>query len=497
MLRVTFAASLVIFAALPAFAQNPPAAVRFLQQATWGPTPPSVAQLQQTGFANWIAGQFALPSSALPDPSPDEKNLHLVQQAFFLNAINGNDQLRQRVAWALSELWVISGVQDHKPIWFTPYYRTLLADAFGNYRALMEDITLNPGMGRYLNMVNNDAGPGLTPNENYARELMQLFNLGTIRLNIDGTPMLDPNGHPIAPYDQSTVVSFSRVFTGWTYPPKPNWVGPMVAKNANHDTGQKSLLNGVVLPAKQTAQKDLDDALDNIFEDPNVPPFVSRQLIQHLVMSNPSPAYVQRVALAFENNGSGVRGDLKAVITAILMDVEARQGDDPASAVSPTAGHLTEPILFLTRLYRALNATVTADTRGAALSDALGQRVFYPPSVFSYFSPQYHLTGTPLLAPEFQIYSPATAVARANIAAGLIGGYSDKTTQFDFSAYMPVASFTWQLVGALNLGMLHGAMSPGLEKAVTAAIDASTDNAKRIKTAITLIAASPEFSIQQ
>jgi uncharacterized protein (DUF1800 family) len=213
--------------ALPAgclFAQQvtPEAASRFLEQATWGPQAAAVSHLQQIGFENWLNEQFATPPSAIPDPSPDEKGIASLQSAFFLNTLNGPDQLRQRVAFALSEIWVVSALEENHTIWMTPYWRLLVQDAFGNFRGVMNDITLDPGMGRYLNMVNNEqanAALGTTPNENFGRELMQLFTLGVNLLNPDGTLQLDSSGSPIPTYTQADVVSMSRAFTGWTYPP--------------------------------------------------------------------------------------------------------------------------------------------------------------------------------------------------------------------------------------------------------------------------------------
>ena len=513
---------LSIIVALPAsclFAQpggrtllTPEAASRFLEQATWGPGPGDVLHLRQAGFEDWLTEQFGEPPSAIPDPSTTEKGIRSLQDSFFLNAINGPDQLRQRVAFALSEIWVVSALQENQSIWMTPYWRLLLQDAFGNYRGLMNDMTLDPGMGRYLNMVNNDkanAVKGTTANENYARELMQLFTLGVNLLNPDGSLHLDASGHPIPTYAQADVVSMSRALTGWTYPPSPGqntpqsagkhnptyWVGPMAANEANHDTGAKTLLNGEQSPAGQTAEADLKAALDNVFNHPNVGPFLSRQLIQHLVSSNPSPQYVERVSAVFAHDGSGVRGNLQAVVRAILLDPEARAGDDP-SQVEANGGHLREPVLFLTAIYRMLGATTTDGSTGSQLPTALGQRLFYEPSVFSYFSPQYRLAGLGLPAPEFQLHSPAAAIARANLATALVNGHKDKSTTFDFSRYLEAAGNSAELIDLIDRTMLHGAMSGALRDALGGMLGGARGSAQ-VKNAIALVAASPEFSVEK
>jgi hypothetical protein len=345
--------------------------VRFLEQATFGPTPAEVTRVQGTGLRAYLNEQFNLPSSSYPtltlmptDSSQgcptgsaatcgrDNYSMYPLQLRFFQNALSGNDQLRQRVAFALHQIFVVSGNEVSQPSWMSPYLQTIDRNAFGNYRQLLQEITLNPGMGLYLDMLGNSRS---NPNENYAREILQLFSVGLDKLNIDGTPQLDGQGNRIPTYDQTTITNFARVFTGWRLAaPKVtvingvsnnvlNYQDPMIVTSENnHDTAQKILLDGAVLPAGRNSTQDLAAALDNIFNHPNVGPFIGRQLIQHLVTSNPSPAYVERVARVFNNNCaglyadspcSGARGDLKAVVTAILLDPEAR-GDvktDPGS----------------------------------------------------------------------------------------------------------------------------------------------------------------------
>ncbi len=401
------------------------ASVRFLEQSTFGPTTALVAQVQQSGFPAFLTGQFAASGSTYPDPASTVTSLLPTQQVFFTNALSNPDQLRQRVALALSELWVTSGFTV-PPQGMAPYMRLLLQDAFVNYRTLMTDVTLSPAMGRYLDMVNNDNPTNATQhaNENYARELMQLFTLGLNQLNQDGSLQLDGSGNPIPTYTQANVQAFALAFTGWTYPTMPgstlvkhnptNWIGPMVPFESNHNAASKILLpvNGTVttLPASQTAESDLSGALDNIFAQPSLPPFVSKQLIEHLVTSNPSAAYVQRVANVFVSGtfssggvsfGTGQRGDMQAVIAAILLDSEARRGDSP-STTNPGDGHLREPVLFVANILRAFGAT-TDGAAPANSSSSMSEAVMDAASVFNFFPPDYNIPGTNLLGPAFDL----------------------------------------------------------------------------------------------
>ncbi len=329
-------------------------AARLLDQAAFGPTDAAVAALQQQGVAAWIDDQLATPATAYapidyidansavgcPTGSPstcgrDNYTPFPVQLQFYRHALTGPDQLRQRVALAYSQIFVISGIDIRPAYGVRNYQQMLLDNAFVNYRQLLERITLHPAMGDYLDMVNNNKPTStVEANENYAREVLQLFSIGLSKLNPDGTTVNDANGVAMPSYDQTVVQGFARAFTGWTYAPLPNatskWTNPvnygadMVAFDAHHDTAAKTLLNGKTIPAGQTAAKDLSDALDAIVAHPNVGPFIGRQLIQALVTSNPTPAYVARIAAVFDDNGSGVRGDMKAVIRAILLDREAR-----------------------------------------------------------------------------------------------------------------------------------------------------------------------------
>src|SRR6185436_17073233 len=343
--------------------------------------------------------------------------------------------LRQRTAWALHKIWVVSAVDIDNANAIVTYQRVLLNGAFGNYRDLMRNVTLNPAMGRYLNMLNNrsQAITGVPPNENYARELMQLFTVGVPVLNPDGTiKRAVPTDPETRVYTEQDVKELARVFTGWTFgdgnpatiPTRSggeNYRVPMEAVARYHDTGAKTFL-GQSFAAGQTAQQDLDQALDVLFNHPNVAPFVGRQLILQLVTSNPSPAYVAAVAAVFNDNGAGVRGDMTAVIRAVLTNPES-------GLSSPNSGKLSEPVLFIVSQLRALNATVTDHPFMSDKSEEMGQKVFYPGSVFSYYSPGYRVrgtvgpTGAPLGGPEFQIFTTVTALVRVNFVASLLGGY--------------------------------------------------------------------------
>src|ERR1700743_1381913 len=352
-------ATLSLLAALPQEAASQTssltsrAAARFLHPATWGSTPASVAQLQQTGISGWLNAQFALNVSDLPDQPVLAANglsntsLAPVQSAFFANAVTGADQLRQRIAFALSEIFVVSSATVTPAYAFPPYWRIFRDNAFGNYRDIIKAITLNPAMGSYLTMANNYKASnllGTAPNENYARELLQLFTLGLNQLNPDGSPVL-ANGAPVPITNSSVITNMAALLTGWTYPtapgatPKtfnpPYYLGQMIPVESEHDTTTKTIFGNVTIPSGQSAEMDLDSLLNALMKQPTMAPVVCQQLIQHLVTSNPSPAYIQRVATVFENDGSGTVGNMQAVITAILTDPEARAADQPAAPANP------------------------------------------------------------------------------------------------------------------------------------------------------------------
>lgn len=523
-MRMSWSAGLLtLWAVSPGFGQSTQhqstqqmtasAAARFLDQATWGPTPASIAQLQQMGIDSWLAAQFALNTSDIPDqPINDSsgnpnRDIHPVQAAFFQNAVTGQDQLRQRVAFALSQMWVVSFTGLPIAYAYPPYWRIFRDDAFGNYRNLTHDVTLSPAMGRYLNMANNNkANPAknTSANENYARELMQLFTLGLTELNANGTPVL-ANGMPVPTFDQSVVTTMAKVLTGWTYPTAPGaeekknnpeyFFGQMFPVESEHDTTAKSIFGGVTIPAAQTAEQDLDALLDTLMAQPAMAPFVSKQLIQHLVTSNPSPQYIGRVVSVFENDGTGTVGNLQAVITAILTDPEARAGDDASTAsASSTFGHLREPVLFLPNLLRGLNATLTANSAIYSHTSLLGENLFNAPSVFSYFSPLYRLPSG-LLGPEFQIYTTQTAANRDDIVSAILYGSIDKGTSVNLTPFMQQAGSTTSLLSYISSVFLHGAMSTALEQAATLAIDAARTPAAKAQAALYVVLTSGEYQV--
>ncbi|MEO8344953.1 MAG: DUF1800 family protein [Betaproteobacteria bacterium] len=505
---------------------------RFLDQATFGQSDALATHLKGTGIAGYLAEQYATPATQYPaiqyvpsgkaatfcptDPNPycgrDYYSLFLLQNAFFRNAVTGTDQLRQRVAFALSQIMVTSGLDINEAYGMAQYQQIFLDRAFGNFEDILTRVTLSSVMGDYLNMVNNDKPAGeVNPNENYARELLQLFSLGIWELNLDGTVLTDAVGKPIPSYDQDIVEAFAHVFTGWTYPLLPggtqhthnpkNFLGDMVGVQTNHDVAAKSpLLNATSLPAGQAMGTDLTLAIRNIFYHPNVGPFISRQLIQKLVTGDPTPHYVARVAAVFNDNGQGVRGDMKAVLTALLTDWEAR---GPAK-LDPGYGKLREPVLFMTGLARAVNAKSDGVYFGTQ-SGVLGQSLFYPTSVFNYYPPNYVLPGTNAIGPEFAIQNSSTAINRYNFANTLSFGTIAPIntlpaaigTQPDWSALAAIAGDPNALLDKLSTLLLHGSMSAATRAAIIPAINAVQDAPTRAKTAFYLVATSSQFQVER
>ncbi len=514
--------------------------VRFLEQATWGPNEALIARVQSLGFEAWLREQFSAPVTgypnlavppanecvACPAGSPptcvrDTYTMYPLQVRFFQNALGGPDQLRQRMAFALHEILVVSANTIPQPSAMAPYLNILFDNALGNYRDILQQITLNPAMGDYLDMVNNakpNPRTGVEPNENYGREVLQLFSIGTVLLNPDGTPKKDSAGQPLPAYTQEIIEGFAFTFTGWTYAPLPgvasrwrnprNYVAPMIlyrntlGVDEQHAKTAKTLLQYPnarfpQLPANQTGEQDLQQALDNIFYHPNVGPFIGTRLIHALVTSNPSPAYVRRAAAAFDNNGAGVRGDLKAVVRAILLDSEARGAVKTAASY----GKLREPLQFATNILRAFNAAsdgaMTSSVRG------MGQSLFVPPSVFSYFPAEYVVPGTTVYGPEFGIQSTSTAVAHANFVNkavfGRFGEAAPAGTQLNLEACIALAANPNALLDKLNRVMLHGTMSAAMRTEILTAINAvaATDLKRRAQTAIYLIAASSQYQVQR
>jgi uncharacterized protein (DUF1800 family) len=485
------------------------AAFRFLRQATWGPKPGDVEAVKSLGVDAFLNNLFSAPASSYPDTlftQPTE----MTQERFMELALTGPDQLRQRVAWALHKIMVVSAVEVPSASAIVTYHRLFLNGAFGNYRDLMRDITLTPAMGRYLNMLNNrsQAVTGALPNENYARELMQLFTVGIPTLDQNGSPVFQLSRGSATTYSEQDVKELARIFTGWTFGDgnpatvpnslaSENYKVPMEPVARYHDTGVKSFL-GQTFSAGQTARQDLDQALDLLFNNFNMGPFISRQLIQQLVTSNPSPAYVGAVAAVFNDNGGGVRGDLAAVVRAILTHPEA-------ATSSLTSGKLSEPALFVVSSLRALNATVTDQPFMSDKAEAMGQKVLYPGSVFSYFSPGYRVRGTsgpggvPLGGPEFQILTSVTALERTNFIADLLAGRYGTDVTIDYTPFMSLAANAQSLVDYCSLLFMGGRMSADTRLEIINAVTASRmDNpTERVRTALYLTLTSAEFQVDR
>ncbi|MGO9436903.1 MAG: DUF1800 family protein [Terracidiphilus sp.] len=542
-------------------------ASRFLQQATFGATDANIQNLSLIGYQTWLNQQFAVPQT-LMEPGVEQAVIlnsvnppcaaadvtcnaalfvqnssdeNYVQNAFWQDALSANDELRQRVQYSLSEIFVISGTNasvQSMPRGEANYYDMLGADAFGNFRQLLQDVTLNPMMGQWLNMLGNDKGNATTdPDENYAREVMQLFTIGLYQLNNDGTQKLDGSGNPIPTYSNTDVMGMAAVFTGfsWQIPGDTTEAGwsnccqyvgtgfgeellPMTSYPDHHSTVEKDFL-GVTIPASSNPDPngDLKIALDTLFNHPNLPPFFCKQLIEHMVTSNPSPAYVNRVATVFEDDGTGTRGNMQAVITAILLDPEAR--GTATDVANPQYGKVREALLRYTEWARAF--TAQSRNGGYWLGSTedpiygLGEMTLRSPTVFNWFAPNYVPSGssiwpTSLLGPEFQMTNVTTVVGYLNYMQGAIGANATSGPDV-FASYgteLGLASTPTALVDRLNLLLMAGQMNSTLEGQIVnavSAIDIPTGDqnainaalAARVQTAVYLTLASPDFTAQQ
>jgi uncharacterized protein (DUF1800 family) len=499
-------------------------AARLLDQTTFGPTLAGIQQVQQIGTAAYLNQQFATPTTLMPAiPNPPVAACpggteFCAQNAFWENALTANDQLRQRVAFALSEIFVVS--TDMVNARTIPSYHNMLAnDAFGNFSQLINDVATSPAMGEYLDMLNSGVAPaGQIADENFGRELMQLFTTGLYLVNPDGTLQLSAQELPQPVYTELQVQAYARALTGWTYANPtggvptsfpngvPNYDQPMQPIPVSHDITAKVLLNGVTLPAGQTAEEDLAGLIASIFNHPNVGPFVCRQLIQHLVTSFPSPAYVSRVAAVFANDDSGVRGDMKAVITAILNDPEARAAD-----TEPTVdgGHLREPILYFTGILRALQFTNVSPQGSYFIASSytapLGQTPYAAGSVFNFFPPGYVIPGTAINAPEFAQENTASAIARLNLADSIVRNH---LTSFNID--MSATSFLGQiasatgnaatdsanLVNTLNILFVHDQMPAAMISAIVTNAALLTDIGQRVRVSTWLVIGSDFYQIE-
>jgi len=541
-------------------------AARLLQQASFGPTAAEIDQVVSMGSAAWIDNQFARPASnhlQINQAIHSELGPHFSREsdracefswgcsmarhdAWWQVAVTGQDQLRQRVAWALSQMFVISDVSDNvgfSALAMSDYYDTLAVNGLGNYRTLLEEVTLHPLMGRYLGMLQNektDTRTNSEPDENFAREVMQLFSIGLVQLNVDGSTRLDAQGRTIPTYDNATISNMARATTGWNFSNATQWwnwernvglpglISNMRAWENYHDTGAKTLLGGVAAPANASAAADLRLALDAIFNHPNVGPFVARHMIQRMVTGNPSPDYIRRVALAFNNNGQNVRGDMRAVVRTVLLDPEAR---DAAQAREYGYGKVKEPVLRVSALLRAFNAQgqAVASANGAttqpllrnrAIGGDMAQAIGSSPSVFNYYRPNFQPTGElrvrGLFAPELQIMNEAVAISTLNhmhqrffqtdrddssipLTASdpnfWVGRY-----RLDFSFEKPLALTPEALVDRMNLVLMAGKMPPDMRNILidsTYATAMDDGGGDRVEDLVFLIGSSSQFAVQR
>ncbi len=503
-------------------------AFQFLNQSTFGATELEADRLIVMRQEAWIDDQMTKPVSL---QLPHVQSLPLPQFQFqlqadrvdiwFRNALHGDDQLRQRVAFALSEIMVVSqlGALSNAPYALADYYDILARNAFGNYRDLIDEVTLHPAMGVYLSMLGNEKpNPALNirPDENYARELMQLFSIGLVELNPDGSNRLDGQGQSIPTYNQEIIEGFAHVFTGWTWAGSPsfeqargtrlNQVIPMELWEDFHDAGPKALLNNVSLAAGQGGVKDLSDALDNVFNHPNVGPFIAIRLIHRLVTSNPSPAYISRVSAVFDNNGSGVRGDLGAVVMAILLDEEAH----PAVRTDQH-GKIKEPLLRLTQLWRSYDATSISGRYPINFAYIVfGQGPLQASHVFNFFSPFYSPPGeirdSGLVAPELEIATEYLNTFVTNFMFLQVFGLNSTNTNLqdddvfiNFESEMLLAADSDLLIDTVAGKLLGGEISTTLRNEIAGmlALIPETDTTVRAAEVIYFIVTSPEYAYQR
>jgi uncharacterized protein (DUF1800 family) len=516
---------------------------RFVLQAQFSAAPSDLTNLRTLGYAAWLNQQFAAPrsqggydwlvSSGNTDPFKGEFfNPSPADFMIWRQLIASPDQMRQRIALALSEMFVVStnALDAFWPGSFMgAYWDVLTKNAFGNFRTLLEDITLNAAMGRYLNMLGSlkeDAATGRLPDENYAREIMQLFTIGLAQLNPDGTPKRDANGKTIDAYTQSDVSNLARVFTGYVYdytgvtntltqfqpypiPSPQNARNRMRLDPSKHSNLEATFL-GTTVPANTPGETALKTALDTLFQHPNVGPFFARQMIQRLVTSNPSPAYVQRVAAAFNNNGRGVRGSMKAVWRAVLLDPEAH-----TLSTAPNVGKLREPMVRAVQWARTFGATSVSGqwkVWDQTSSDyGLAQSPLRSPSVFNFYRPGYvppktAIATAGLVAPEFQIHNESSTVAYLNYMADWVGnafGYGD--IKPNYAALMPLAADAPALVNWLNLFLAANQLGDVTANKIATSLGSypvqadSPDNVKlnRIHAAIALVMACPQYIVQK
>ncbi len=511
-------------------------ASRFAAKATFGLGYDGVVALAELGADAWLERQFALPVTRHSplvlelvqrrengefDAFEEDIEYLIVSRrlAWWHHTVTAPDELRQRVAFALSEIFVVSDNVDTLLIYpaaLSTYYDMLLDNAFGNFRDLLRDVTLSPAMGFYLSHLNNgksDPANNTFPDENYAREVMQLFSIGLFELNDDGSLRLD-GGKPIPTYDNDDIREFARVFTGLSYGgpgaffgnQDPAFTVPMRMFDDAHEAGEKRLLNGTVVPAGQTGIQDVDAAIDNLFNHPNAGPFIGRQLIQRLVTSNPSPAYVGRVASAFNNDGAGVRGNMRAVIRAVLLDPEATAEPDPGA----TFGKLREPAVRYAAMLRQLGARSDDGyifNTGYLLQELGKQHPLSAPSVFNFYlpahSPAGEIASAGLVAPEFQILTSNSVVGMTNLIDFAVTAeyVTDAPPPFapvslTYGDYTPLADDVPALLDRLDLVMTAGTLDAATRAAIEPIVTGIDDPAARVRVAVYLVLVSADAAVR-
>lgn len=549
--RIALAALLGVSAALsgcyepsaPTDVLTKETASRFLHQATFGATEAEINRLMSLGYEGWMNDQYTKAGADTywdyidrgGPPSCDFCAASVpIEEAFWFQVFNGQDQLRQRTAFALSQIFVISGANNSvlldQNISQAGFQTMLMANAMGNFRDILEKVTLHPAMGVYLSHIQNekeDPSTGRLPDENYAREVMQLFTIGKWVLNQDATRKKDANGQDIPAYSQADIMGLAKVLTGWSYggsdTSDARWLGenvgalttrrwdlPMQPFPNRHSTSEKRIVNGVVIPANTPAKESLKIALDTLFNHPNLPPFIASQLIKRFVTSNPSPEYVRRVANVFMENNQGIRGDMRSTVRAILFDPEAR---DIAKVNDPNWGKLREPVIRVANYFRAFQSK-TPDSAyffGALQTPPfdLGQTPWSAPNVFNFYQPDYQPPGPlatqNITAPEFQILDESSSAGYVNFMERGIEYYfgaADNKPVPNYSAELAVASNPTALVSRIAMLLNGGYMSADtrtlIENSVKSIDMAASDGAqRRVHTAIVLTMASPDYLIQK
>jgi uncharacterized protein (DUF1800 family) len=529
-------APLTVRAASPEFL----AASRFASRATFGADVSEIWRIETIGRGSWIDEQTRLPyesHDAVVDAllaqldagafdgigaNTDHVAAIFSRLAWWHRAVTAEDQLRQRVTYALSQIFVVSddlNTLRRQPHAISNYVDMLASHAFGNFGELLLDVALHPSMGVYLSHLNNgkaDPGLGTYPDENFARELMQLFSIGLFELNADGSEVRDASGQPLATYNNDDVRELARVFTGLSFgganrrfgSRRADFRSPMRMFEHQHDQEEKLILGRTRIPPGLPGLEDIRLAIDTLFRHPNVGPFVGRQLIQRLVTSNPSPAYVERVARAFNDNGSGVRGDMKATLRAVLLDPEA---DAPPGSIEHF-GKLREPVLRFTAMLRQLGVS-SADglyfNTGFFIEQSVQQHPLSAPSVFNFYLPSHQppglLGGTGLVAPEFQITNSNTVIEIANLLkAAIIGDVvSDlptglvSTPTLSLDDYLPFAGDPGALLERMDAVFTYGTLSDATRDAILRRLTLIRDPELRVRVAAWLVLISPDYAVEQ